>query len=88
MLLRNVMRNVISVFHTDYTIKITTFFCKEIIFENCIQVAQNIWRKIGEGEKLRFFKKKKAKAKNMTRDYFVQKSTKIGDMRRRENAKN
>ena len=24
----------------------------------------------------------------MTRDYFVQKSTKIGDMRRRENAKN
>jgi len=40
------------------------------------------------GGKLRFFKKKKAKAKNMTRDYFVQKSTKIGDMRRRENAKN
>ena len=40
------------------------------------------------GEKIEIFQEKKAKAKNMTRDYFVQKSTKIGDMRRRENAKN
>jgi len=43
--------------------------------------------KSGRG-KIEIFQEKKAKAKNMTRDYFVQKSTKIGDMRRRENAKN
>ena len=40
------------------------------------------------GGKIEIFQEKKAKAKNMTRDYFVQKSTKIGNMRRRKNAKN